>query len=124
MSDVSEEFERQKAALERVRASVEDHSLSTDNDLVASNTVAWELGAFRDKRPPIDDEIRDGLLVRARSDALASKLNSAHALDRIEEISSSIKRVHADLAATKTLLTILACILVGIIAYLAVAFRG
>jgi hypothetical protein len=94
-----QEFDRKDQALKNslndLVEGLEDTE-SARNNIRASNEVAWELGAFesgRDIHAPISKETLDGLIVRARSDALESKMNSAATLDRILQIEKKLNRI-------------------------------
>lgn len=99
MSDTpfSRSLDRQQKALDKLLEGVD--SVYAQNDIRAHNETAWEIGAFSDetfaKHPldrddPLSEETRQGLLVRARRDALAAKLNAATLGDELSRISAKV----------------------------------
>jgi len=71
-----------------------DLSLSGENSRVAENQTEWEIGGFHEaaeKKNP--DNYRDGLIVRARKNALEAARNSGQSLDRLVEIEAKLDRI-------------------------------
>ncbi len=97
--DFLDECQRRDEALQKSFKYLEDNLENTEsakNNVRASNSVAWELGAFKRGRnldAPISKEALEGLIIRTRNDALESKMNSADILDRILNLEKKIHRI-------------------------------
>ncbi|MFZ1773891.1 MAG: hypothetical protein WAT78_08025 [Rhizobiaceae bacterium] len=98
-SEVLSEFERRNRALQlRLKAleeSLED-TASARNDAHCQVETSWEAGIFKADGPfsrrPTAEEL-EGFIIRARSDAMAAKLNSAQTLDEIEHFKKQLRRM-------------------------------
>jgi hypothetical protein len=93
------EVQRRDNALQKLLNELEEDLENTDsakNNLRASNVVAFEIGAFKRERKlnePMSKEMIDGLIVRARTDSLEAKLNSAEMLDRFSVFEKKFRRL-------------------------------
>ena len=93
-------MERKRKALELKLASLKeegDDMPASRNSMIASNEVADESGIFESARgfldkPPFEPR-RDGFIIRTRSDALETKLNSIDILNAIRRIETKLNRI-------------------------------
>lgn len=113
-SPLGRSFDRKRKALDDLLRFIREEGEDTPyerNNVISENETAWELGVFSDEamaRPllerdaPLSEQVRDGMLVRARRDAMSAKLNaleSGKALIRIEEKLNSLRSYVVVIAA-------------------------
>ncbi|RUV19949.1 hypothetical protein [Mesorhizobium sp. M7A.F.Ca.MR.245.00.0.0] len=95
---MSDEFEtslsRKRAALDRLIAQTGAEDSAQLIALRADNEVGWELGHF-DLPPKTDvsQQMRDGLLIRARSDAFAAHQLAAMALNSANTANAKFDKI-------------------------------